>query len=93
MGLRLPGVFVEAGFGDPQVRLEQPIGIGSSAEELVDRLVGLARTLAGPMADSGIVSADELGLDSLVERIMTEVTSRSSLVRSHLHVAAWSTAP
>jgi SAM-dependent methyltransferase len=93
MGLRLPGVFVEAGLGDPQVRLEQRIGIGSSAKEVVDRLIGLARSLAGAMADAGVVTADELGLDSLAERIMTEVTARSSLLRSHLQIAAWSSAP
>jgi SAM-dependent methyltransferase len=90
MGLRLPGVFVEAGLGDPQVRLEQRIGIGSSATEVVDRLVGLARSLAEAMADAEIVGADELGLDSLAERIMTEVTAGSCLIRSHLQVAAWS---
>ena len=91
MGLRLPGAFVEAGLGDPQVRLEQRIGIGSSASEVVERLVGLARTLAGAMADAGIVTAGELGLDSLAGRIMTEVSAESSLLRSHLQVAAWST--
>ena len=93
MGLRLPSVFREAGLGDPQVRLEQRVGIASSAAEVVDRLVGLARVLAGAMLDAGIVGEDELGLDSLDRRIMTEVTARSSLVRSHLQVGAWSTAP
>lgn len=93
MGLRLPGVFVGAGLGDPQVRVEQRSGIGSTADEVVDRLVGLAGTLAVAMADFSIVGADELGLDSLAQRIMSEVTARSSLIRSHLQVAAWSTAP
>ena len=89
MGLELPGVFARAGLGDPQLRLEQRLGAGTSAVEVLERIAHLAATLEPRLAELGIASPDELAVGSLVERMRDEVVAGHSLVRSHLQVAAW----
>ncbi len=88
-GLSLPSVFVGAGLGDPELRIEQRAGAGSTAIEVVERLVGLARVLAEAMVESGVVGHDELDLDALQDKIMAEATAGGSVLRSHLQVGAW----
>ncbi len=92
-GLSMPNVFVGAGLGCPQLRIEQRAGAGPTSVDVVERMVGLARSLAASMVESGIVSRDELDVATLRETIMAEVLARGSLLRSHLQVGAWCTAP
>lgn len=92
-GMSLPSVFVGAGLGDPELRIEQRAGAGATSVEVVERMVGLARTLADAMVEAHVVSSDDLDLDTLQDRIMAEVTTSGSVVRSHLQVGAWCAAP
>ena len=89
MGLELPGVYARAGLGDPQLRLEQRLGAGASADEVLERITHLAATLEPRLAELGIVGPDELAVGTLVDRMRDEVVARHCLVRSHLQVAAW----
>ena len=57
MGLELPGVYAQAGLGDPQLRLEQRLGAGTSAVEVLERIAHLAATLEPRLAELGIASA------------------------------------
>ena len=89
MGLALPGVFASAGLGDPELRLEQRLGAGDGAREVLERLAQLAETLEPRLVELSIVSSDELAVSTLFERMRHEVVARHSLVRSHLQVGAW----
>jgi len=91
-GLALPATYETAGLGDPVLRLEQRLGAGESALEVVERMAHLAGSLAPALVASGVATRDELDPDTLVERIMAEVRESHSLVRSHLQVGAWATA-
>jgi SAM-dependent methyltransferase len=91
MGLALPKVFANAGLRDPQLRLEQRIGVGDSAGEVLQRMAQLAETMAPSLSEIGIGPA-ELDVETLFERMRTEVVANHSLVRSHLQVGAWTRA-
>jgi hypothetical protein len=88
-GMRLPSVFVGAGLGYPEMRIEQRAGAGSTAVDVVERMVGLARTLAESMVESEVADRDELDLPTLHEKIMAEVMAAGSVLCSHLQVGAW----
>jgi SAM-dependent methyltransferase len=89
MGLALPRVFVDAGLGDPVLRLEQRLGAGERADEVLERMAHLAGTLAPQLADQGIATPEELDVESLFQRMRDEVVASHSVVRSHLQVLGW----
>jgi len=88
----LPSVFRGAGLSEPELRLESLLGAGTQAAVAVERMVGLATSLLPALTAEGIVSADELGVDTLFDRMMTEIVAKDVLIRSHLEVGAWSRA-
>jgi SAM-dependent methyltransferase len=89
-GLSLPAVFRGAGLPEPELRLESLIGAGIQAKVAVERMVGLATSLLPVLTAEGIVSADELGIDTLFDRMMAEIVADHVLIRSHLEIGAWS---
>jgi SAM-dependent methyltransferase len=89
MGLALPGVFAAAGLGHPELRLEQRLGAGVGAREVLERMTDLARTLEPRLVELNIVSPDALAVVTLFERMSDEVVANQSLVRSHLQIGAW----
>jgi SAM-dependent methyltransferase len=90
IGLALPGVFAAAGLGDPELRLEQRLGGGDGAREVLERMTHLAETLEPRLAELDIVDPDELAIGTLFGRMRDEAVATRSLVRSHLQVGAWS---
>jgi SAM-dependent methyltransferase len=91
-GLGLPAVFASAGLGDPVVRIEQAAGAGANAREVLVLMADLAGTLTPNLVRLGAVREDNLDVDALVERMLTEATPLHSLVRSHFQVGAWTRA-
>jgi SAM-dependent methyltransferase len=89
MGLELPGAFARAGLGDPTLRLEQRIGVGTTAVEVLERIADLAEALEPQLEARNIVSRDELDVRTLMRRMRDEVVAGRCLVRSHLQVGAW----
>ncbi|HXY71357.1 MAG TPA: methyltransferase domain-containing protein [Actinomycetota bacterium] len=89
-GLRLPAVFAAAGLEEPELRLEQPIGVGEGARKLLEKIADLATTLATTIIERGIATAEDLDLETLLARMTAEAAERRSLVRSHLQIGAWS---
>ncbi|MEP7055196.1 MAG: methyltransferase domain-containing protein [Actinomycetota bacterium] len=92
VGLALPSIYAAAGLPDPVLRLEQRLGSGVQAAEVIERIGQLAVSLAPAMVGYGIVTAEELDADTLVERMLAEATERHSVLRSHLQVGAWAPA-
>ena len=72
------------------MRLEQRLGAGDGAREVLERITHLAETLEPTLAELNIVNPEELAVGTLFERMSDEVVANHSLVRSHLQVGAWS---
>lgn len=89
MGMNLRRTFVQAGLAAPGLRLEAMIAGGSQSDRLVAQLVGLIGSLAPEMQRLGVASEDDLGLDTLFERMRAEVIARDSEVVGRLQVGCW----
>ena len=89
-GLSMPSVFRGAGLPEPELRLESLLGASSQARVAVERMVGLATSLLPVLTAEGIVTADELDVDTLFDRMMAEIVADNVLIRSHLEIGAWS---
>jgi 2-polyprenyl-3-methyl-5-hydroxy-6-metoxy-1,4-benzoquinol methylase len=89
MGLHLPAVFAAAGLPDPVLRLDGLIAVGEQARDSLELKGNLARTLESAMADYGIATRDELGADTLAERMINEAIANRSVIISRFEVAAW----
>jgi ubiquinone/menaquinone biosynthesis C-methylase UbiE len=90
MGLALYPVFQEAGLPAPKMHLEMPLGSDADFIRLTSDLLCSLR----PLAEEHKVSLKELGnLDTLPDRICTEVAEAKAVVSLIAVVGAWSRKP
>ena len=89
MGLKLHSTFVSAGLPEPEMRLEAVIAGGARADIALEQLAGLVETLAPEMQRLGVATAEEIGQDSLLDRMMDEVRTTRSVVVGRLQVGCW----
>jgi 2-polyprenyl-3-methyl-5-hydroxy-6-metoxy-1,4-benzoquinol methylase len=89
MGLQLPAVFAAAGLPQPELRLDGLIVAGEHVREVLELKASLAETLAPAMADYGIATPEQLGLDTLVQRMVDEAVANASVIISRFEVGAW----
>ena len=73
-------------------RLNAVIG-GAKALEEVHFEADVAITLAAAMERAGVATADELGADSLIERIIQEMSANQSVVVGRADIGAWTRLP
>lgn len=90
MGSRLYGAFVDGGLPPPILRLEALIEGPAHNAGILNLMARLMRTLLPQMEQSGIASAADLDLPTLVERMSAEALATRSIVRGHSQVGAWS---
>jgi len=87
MGMALYRVFQDAGLSAPKMHLEMPLGSDTGFVRLTSDILCSLR----PLAEQHGVSLKELGdLDTLPERICTEVTTTNTVVSLIAVVGAWS---
>jgi len=87
MGLALYSAFQEAGLPPPKMHLEMPLGSDADFIRLTSDLLCSLR----PLAEQHKVSLRELGdLDTLSDRICSEVAAANSVVSLIVVVGAWS---
>jgi 2-polyprenyl-3-methyl-5-hydroxy-6-metoxy-1,4-benzoquinol methylase len=89
LGLQLPAVFARAGLPPPTLRLDGLIAAGPQARGLLELKGSLAATLAPAMVDYGIATAEELDIETLTERMISEATEAGSVIISRFEVGAW----
>ncbi len=89
MGLQLPAVFGGAGLPAPTLRLDGLIAAGERARDLLELKGSLAATLAPAMVAYGIATAEELGIETLTERMIAEAIELGSVIISRFEVGAW----
>jgi SAM-dependent methyltransferase len=88
MGLKLFGVFVEAGLPAPQMRCERVMG-GGPTWGGYDHLASLVRGLLPLIVQGGIATAEEVGIETLAQRLRDEVVSQRGVVMGLSVVSAW----
>ncbi len=88
MGMKLYGTFLSAGLPAPQLRYEAAIGAGSEWTGY-EVLAGVVRELLPLLLQFGIATAEEIGIETLAERLREEVVSRGGVARLPGLVSAW----
>lgn len=89
MGAKLHATFMAAGLAAPTMRLEAQIGGVPTIVAWLNTFKELIATLLPEMERLGVVTAEEVGLETLVERISKEAEASSSVIISHNQVGAW----
>lgn len=88
MGMKLFSTFQAAGLPAPQLRCEVAIGNGREWTGY-ETVGGIVRNLLPFIQQFGIASAEEVGADTLVERLREEITSANGVARFPVLVSAW----
>jgi ubiquinone/menaquinone biosynthesis C-methylase UbiE len=92
MGYRLYSTFLAAGLPAPQQRLEGRIG-GGPDSEAYRTIAGIVRTLIPVIERAGLATAAEIDIDTLEERLRSEVVSAGAIVVTPPFVGAWARKP
>jgi ubiquinone/menaquinone biosynthesis C-methylase UbiE len=92
MGIKLYSTFLAAGLAAPTMRLHAVIG-GAKALEEVHFAADVAVTHAAAIERTGVATADELGADSLIERIVQEMNANQSVIVGRADIGAWTRLP
>jgi SAM-dependent methyltransferase len=87
-GLQLSGMFREAGLPAPQLRYEAAIG---SEPDWVgfEWWAESVRVFLPLIQKFGIATADEIGMETLAERLRAETVSQRGVARTGILVSAW----
>jgi len=88
MGLKLYGLFLDAGLPPPEMRLERVMGGGPNWGGY-DHLASLVRGLLPLIVQGGIATAEEVAIDTLAQRLREEVVSQRGVVMGLSLVSAW----
>jgi SAM-dependent methyltransferase len=89
IGIKLYSIFQTAGLAAPTMRLHAVIG-GANALDEVHLDADQAVVLADDVVRLGVATASELGIETLVERIIGEMAASQSVIVGRAEIAAWS---
>jgi hypothetical protein len=92
MGYRLFCTFQDAGLPAPQLRLEGRIG-GGPENEAYRTIAEITRTLIPLIERAGLATAAEIDVDTLEERLRSEVISAGAIIVAPPFVGAWAYKP
>jgi SAM-dependent methyltransferase len=90
MGVRLHAAFVAAGLPAPSMRLEAIIAGGADDPERLNLFPEIARSLLPAMERLGVATAAEIGVETLAERVRSEVAAGGGVVVGRSEIGAWS---
>jgi SAM-dependent methyltransferase len=91
-GLRLHQVFLDAGLPAPRLRCDAFIGSGV-AWGWYEAIVDAMRNAMPVVVSAGITTAEEIGIETLDERVHEAVVSQRSVTRAIDLVSAWTRKP
>jgi hypothetical protein len=89
MGMKLYGTFLSAGLPAPQLRYETAIGAGPVGADIAEHHASLVRTLLPLILQFEIATAEEIGVETLTQRLREEIVSREGVARMPALVSAW----
>lgn len=88
MGFKLPSVMRAAGLERPQLRLEALTGIQASST-IFGMAASLVRSLLPTLVSHGIATEEEVGIDTLEQRLRDEVIRNDGVLMRPIHANAW----
>jgi ubiquinone/menaquinone biosynthesis C-methylase UbiE len=92
MGSKLYRVYLDAGFLAPQLRLDAPIGGGEDWPGYA-YVADTVRSLLPMLEQMGVASAEEVGVDTLADRLRAEVVGQRGVQMLPIVVGAWARKP
>ena len=87
-GMALRRIFREAGLPAPQLILHARVEHGQDAEAY-GQVEQISRTLLPVMERTGVASAEEVGIDTLAERMRAEAVALDATLVSPAFIGAW----
>jgi SAM-dependent methyltransferase len=92
MGYGLWSAFMNAGLPAPELRMEARIG-GGPDYQAYHTIAEVIRTLMPVLERAGLATAEEIGIDTLEERMRREAVSARAIVVAPPFVGAWARKP
>jgi ubiquinone/menaquinone biosynthesis C-methylase UbiE len=92
MGFKLRRAFLEAGFPEPRMELNAPVG-GGPQWNGYEFAAGTIRTLLPLVERFGIATAEEVDIDTLADRLREETVASDGVVKPPDMVSAWAPKP
>jgi ubiquinone/menaquinone biosynthesis C-methylase UbiE len=92
MGFELRSAFVEAGLPEPRMELNAPVG-GGPLWGGYEFAAGTVRTLLPLLERFGIATAEEVGVETLAERLREEMVASGGVGKPPEMVSAWTPKP
>lgn len=89
MGIHMHGAFVAAGLKPPELRLESIIRGGAASADYLEAIAEVVRTLLPAMERLGVATADEVDIETLAGRMLSEVVAAGSIVVGRSEIGAW----
>jgi 2-polyprenyl-3-methyl-5-hydroxy-6-metoxy-1,4-benzoquinol methylase len=89
LGSKLFGVFVAAGLPPPLMRVQALIGGGKNFENELWQLAELLRPLIPAMEKHGVVTAAQIGIDDLSDRLLAEAIATNSVLVDRSEIGVW----
>jgi SAM-dependent methyltransferase len=89
MGLKLHSTFLSAGLPAPSMLLRATVGGGANSSGPALLVARLATTLLPDMERLGVVTAAELGVATLADRMVNEAVANGSVLVTWFDVGAW----
>lgn len=90
MGIKLHSTFVAAGLPAPSMRLHAIIGGSAGGSDWLRMVAELVGILLPEMERLGVATADEVGIETLANRLCAEVTAGGGVVVGRSEIGAWS---
>jgi SAM-dependent methyltransferase len=92
MGFKLRPAFLEAGLPEPRMELNAPVG-GGPRWGGYEFAAGTLRTLLPLVERFGMATAEEVGVDTLAERLREEMVASGGVGKPPEMVSAWAPRP
>jgi SAM-dependent methyltransferase len=90
MGAKLHRTFLGAGLSPPIMRMRAVIGDAITAGDWLRAVAELTIVLAPTMEQQGVASLANIGCDTLVDRVIQDVSANHSIVVGRAEIGAWS---
>jgi SAM-dependent methyltransferase len=92
MGSKLNRTYLDAGLSDPQLRLDAPVGGGEDWPGYA-YVADTVRSLLPMMEQMGLVSADDVDIETLADRLRAEVVGQRGVQMLPIVMGAWARKP
>ena len=88
-GSSLFAAFLTAGLGEPVMLTDAIHGQGAGSVNVLVQVRNLARSLLSEMERFGVATRDDVSIDTLLDRMLTEAKATNSVVVGHLQCGAY----